>query len=141
MNTRNAIVELLHAGYSDKAIARQIHVGRPRVRAIRAELGLPAHKPGPTPAATPEDLFWRRAVPTIDGHLLWPGYTTDHGAYIKHGGGRHSIHRIAWQHAHTRPPQGRVTTGCGRDGCIHPRHVEDQAMRDNYRAIFGAVAA
>lgn len=141
MNIRAAIEELLRAGWSDKAIARHLHVGRPRVRNLRNDLGLPAHKPGPTAAGSPEDLFWRRAVPTVDGHLLWPNYTTEHGAHVKHDGQLHSVHRIAWQQTHTRQPVGRVATACGVVGCVHPRHVDDQAMRDSYRAIFGEVAA
>ncbi|MFF4791902.1 hypothetical protein ACFY2M_19535 [Streptomyces sp. NPDC001276] len=139
--SRAAIEELLHAGHSDKAIARQLHIRRLRVRAVRDELGLPIHKPGPTAASTPEDLFWRRAQPTSDGHLIWPGYNTGHGHSVKHQGRKHSIHRIAWNLAHDRQPVGHVTTGCGIHGCIHPRHVEDQTMRDQYDAIFGDQAA
>ncbi|MFI8872408.1 hypothetical protein [Streptomyces sp. NPDC055243] len=141
MNTRNAIIELLYAGHSDKAIERQLHVSRRRARDLRAELGLPQHKPGHKAAASPDDLFWRRAQPTDDGHLLWPGYSTEHGASIRHGGRKHSVHRIAWDQAHTREPIGHVTTGCGVTGCVHPRCVEDQEMRDTFRAIFQGAAA
>ncbi|QCX81184.1 hypothetical protein C9F11_38005 [Streptomyces sp. YIM 121038] len=140
MSTRAAIVELLHAGYSDKAIERQLHVSRRRARDLRAELGLPQHKPGITPAASPEDLFWRRTQPTGDGHLLWPRYSTGRGASVRHGGRRHSVHRIAFAMAHEREPVGHVATGCGTHGCVHPRHVEDQLMRDQFRAIFGEAA-
>lgn len=137
---RNAIIELLHTGYSDKAIARQIHVSRLRIRAIRIELGLPAHKPGPTPAASAEDLFWRRAIHTGDGHLLWPGVTSERGAGLRHGGRKHSVYRLAFTLAHHRTPTGWVRSGCGTPGCVHPRHVEDQTMRDQYTAIFGRAA-
>ncbi|MFE9736169.1 hypothetical protein ACFYO9_37585 [Streptomyces sp. NPDC005863] len=140
MNTRNAIIELLHANYSDKAIERQLHVSRRRARDLRTELGLPRHKPGPTPASSPEEVLWRRAQPTDDGHLLWPSYASTHGSWIRHGGQRHSVHHIAFRIGNGREPIGRVTTGCGRDGCIHPDHVEDQPMRDTYRAIFGGGA-
>lgn len=140
MQTHNAIVELLHAGYSDKAVARHVHVGRPRVRDIRAQLGLPAHKPGPSAAGSPEDLFWRRAQHTADGHLLWPGADSTRGAGLRHGGRKHSVYRIAWNLRHQRPPVGHVQSGCGHTGCVHPRHVEDQAMRDQYKAIFREAA-
>ena len=141
MNTRAAIEELLRAGYSDKAIERQLHVSRRRARAIRTELGLPNHKPGYKAAASPEDLFWRRAIPTIDGHLLWPGYDPAQAPSVRHGGRRHSVHRIAFRLAHTREPVGKVRGGCEVSGCVHPRHVDDQQIRDNYQAIFGNQAA
>jgi hypothetical protein len=138
MNTRAAIEELLYAGHSDKAIARQLHVRRQRVAAIRNQLGLPRHKPGYTAAGSPEELFWRRTQPTDDGHLLWPGYDPVQAPSVRHGGRRHSAHRIAFSLANTREPVGRVMTGCGTTGCVHPRHVEDQVMRDQYTAIFAA---
>lgn len=138
MNIRNAIVELLHAGHSDKAIARQLHVRRQTVAALRDQHGLPRHKPGYTAAGSPEELFWRRVQPTDDGHLLWPGYDPASAPAVRHGGRRHSAHRIAFRLAHDREPVGRVMTGCGTAGCVHPRHVEDQAMRDQYTAIFAA---
>ena len=140
MSTRNAIIELLHAGHSDKAIERQLNVSRLAARAIRHQRGLPTHKPGPAAANSPEDLFWRRVEPTSDGHLLWPGYSRQHGANINHGGRRHSVHRVAFRIGNRREPVGRVTTGCGTEGCVHPRHVEDQAMRNQYTAIFGEAA-
>ncbi|WP_199546643.1 hypothetical protein [Streptomyces sp. N35] len=138
--SRAAIIELLHAGYSDRAIERQLHVSTRRARTLRTELGIPAHKPGPTPSSGPEEVFWRRAQPTTDGHLLWPGYSPHSGPYIRHGGRKHSVHRLAFAMAHHRQPVGHVATGCGTRGCVHPRHVEDQAMRDQYRAIFGEAA-
>lgn len=139
MNTRAAIAELLQAGHSDKAIARELHVRRSRVAAIRQQLGLPVHKPGPTGAASYEELFWRRATPTDDGHLIWPHTTTS--IRITHEGAKRSVYRIAFSLAHSREPVGQVRNGCGTADCVHPRHVDDQAMRDQYAAIFRAVAA
>lgn len=138
--SRAAIEELLHAGHSDKAIARQLHVRRQTVAMLRDRLGLPRHKPGYTAAASPEELFWRRAQPTDAGHLLWPGYDSAQAPSVRHGGRRHSAHRIAFRIAHWREPEGKVTTGCGVHGCVHPRHVEDAAMREQYAAIFGEAA-
>ncbi|MFE0039393.1 hypothetical protein [Streptomyces sp. NPDC059015] len=136
--TRAAIVELLHAGLSDKAIARQLHIGRPRVRDLRAELDIPKCPPGYKPAASVDDVFWRRAQPTDDGHLTWPGLDLARGSYINHAGRKQSVHRIAFRIGNGREPVGKVRTGCGTPGCIHPRHVDDQPMRDQYRAIFAA---
>jgi hypothetical protein len=137
MSTRAAIEELLHAGYSDRAIARQLHVRTDTVAGIRARLELPVHKPGPT-RSTHEALFWRRAVPTADGHLIWPSSTI----FVRVGqeGPRQSAYRIAFRLRWQREPVGAVKPGCDVARCVHPRHVEDQQIRDSYRAIFGAAA-
>ncbi|MEU8829411.1 hypothetical protein [Streptomyces sp900116325] len=136
--SRAAIVELLHAGYSDKAIARQVHTHRNKVRDLRHELGLPVHQPGPTPSGA-EDLFWRQAQPTPDGHLLWPG--TARTVRTGHEGARRSVGQIAFRIRHHRDAVGYVTAGCEVAGCIHPNHVEDQPMRQQYAAIFGDIEA
>jgi hypothetical protein len=138
MKIRADLAELLHAGWSDKAIASHLHTHRRKVRDARHTLGIPVHKPGPTPAGSPEDIFWRRAQPTDDGHLLWPAMSNRYGAHINHQGRRYSVHRIAWGIANNREPVGKVRTGCGQYGCVHPAHVEDRLMRDQYNAIFGA---
>jgi hypothetical protein len=138
MNTRAAIVELLRAGHSDRAIARQVHVRNTHVGEIRAQLGLPAHKAGPTPAGSYEDLFWRHAQPTDDGHWIWPNATAN--VRIGHEGPKQTASRIAFRIRYQREPVGQVRPGCGRRGCVHPGHVEDQPMREQYAAIFGAAA-
>jgi hypothetical protein len=138
MRIRADIAELLHAGLPDRAIARQLHVDAKTVAAARAHLRLPKAKGGHKPAATPEDLFWRRVKPTSDGHLLWDGYRSKDGTLgLRHGGRFYTAHRLAFQIANNREPVGRVTGGCERAGCVHPRCVEDQPMRDTYAAIFG----
>ncbi|MGW5616219.1 helix-turn-helix domain-containing protein [Streptomyces sp. NPDC003877] len=140
MTVRADVAELLRAGYGDRTIARRLGVSERRVRRARAELGLPAGRPGLKATDTIEDRFWRRAQPTDDGHLLWPAYAAHYGAVIKHDGGKQSVHRVAFRIGNGREPQGHVTSGCGRTGCVHPRHVEDQAMRNQYNAIFGAAS-
>jgi hypothetical protein len=137
MSVRPDVRELLVVGYGNQTIARRVGVSIGSVERARKALALPPGRPGQKITASPEDLFWRRAQPTDDGHLLWPAYTTRNGAVIKHNRVRHSVHRIAFRIAHHREPDGRVATGCGRPGCVHPRHVEDQAMRTQYDLIFG----
>lgn len=136
MNTVAAIHELLLAGYSNAAVARQLNVAHARVATIRKEMGLPVHKAGSPAAASPEDLFWRRAQPTDDGHLLWPNPSGD----IRHITGRTKAARIAFRIRHRREPVGKVLPDCGQPGCVHPEHVADQPMRQTYAAIFGAAA-
>jgi transposase len=137
---RADVRELLTAGYGNRTIARRLGVSIGSVERARNTLQLPAGRSGPKATGTPEDLFWRRAQPTDDGHLMWPAYTPRNGAVIKHGGARWSVHRIAFRIGRHREPDGRVATGCGRPGCVHPRHVEDQAMRNQYDAIFGSLS-
>jgi hypothetical protein len=145
MSTRAAIEDLLRAGHTDRGIERQLNVSKRQVRKVRNELGIPPHKPGnPLRGQTLEDAFWRRVVPTDDGHLLWPFYKPGRACLLKHRDHNHSAHKIAFRLAHHREPVGITRTGCGRDGCVHPGHVDDQPMReqlaDQYAAIFGAAA-
>lgn len=137
---RADVAELLAAGYGDRTIARRLNVTQPSVAKARAILNMPAGRNGPKPAGTPEDKFWQRAQPTPDGHLLWPSYTSRNGAHITHNYDRYSVHQLAFRIGNGREPRGRVLTGCGVEGCVHPRHVEDQPMRQQYNAIFGAAA-
>ncbi|MGW0904948.1 LuxR C-terminal-related transcriptional regulator [Streptomyces sp. NPDC002853] len=141
MILRPDIVALLRADFSNSAIARQLHVSRETVAAHRTELQLPRARSGYKAAESPQELFWRHVQPTGDTHLMWTGYTTGRGVpELKHRGRVYTAYRIAFSLAHTRPPVGHVRTGCERDGCVHPRCVEDQQMRDEYRAIFGEAA-
>lgn len=135
---RADIAELLHAGLSNRAIARQLQTHTNKIRDARKELDLPQRPPGSPAAASPEDLFWRRAIPTADGHLLWPGDPRT-AARIHHVDGRLSVHKLAFRIRWNREPVGKVTTGCNRTRCVHPNHVEDQPMRRVFAAVFGSV--
>lgn len=141
MTVRPDIAELLHAGYGDRTIARRLSIPVSVVERARTLLHIPPGRPGPKATSRVDDLFWRRAQPTDDGHLLWPTYTPRNGAVIKHGGRRHSVHRTAFRIGNSREPEGHVTTGCGVEGCVHPRHVEDQRMHNQFNQIFGEAAA
>jgi len=136
MSTQAAIAELLHAGLSNQAIARQVHVRAGRVKEVRDTLNLPSLPPGPRPSA-PADLFWRRAQITDDGHMRWTGSSQT----VRNGQRKIRVRRVAFTIRWHREPVGPVTASCDFDGCIHPDHVEDQPMRDQYTAIFGEEAA
>lgn len=134
------IAELLRAGQSQSAVARQLRTSSPRVGEIRKRLGIPPCRPGT--ASEPIDAtFRRRAVATEDGHLVWP--TSDYHIRTVEGGAVSAL-RYAFQQAHGRPPVGRVFPGCGTSRCVHPDHVEDQPMREALAAqlasIFGSAA-
>ncbi|GHA01071.1 hypothetical protein ACFOOM_12420 [Streptomyces echinoruber] len=127
MKARADVVELLRAGLPDNAIARRLHMDSRTVAKHRAALGLPKHKRGPRPAASPEDLFRRRTTPTGDGHLLWKGHVTNSGVpALRHGGRVHSAYRIAFRLHHGRDPVGRVTRTCDTPGCVAGGHLADR---------------
>jgi hypothetical protein len=141
VSTRDAIVKLLRTGVGNLAIAREVHVDRSKVAAIRAELGLPRSRRRYV-AASPEALFRQRTQPVDGGHLAWTGYRNTKGVpAVRTVDGMRTAYRIAFQIRHGREPVGYVKPGCEYDGCVHPEHVEDQPMREQYAAIFGEVAA
>ncbi len=144
MTVRADIAELLHAGHSNRSIARQLNLDDKTVAADRARLGLPKPKPGRKPAATAEDLFWRRVQPVDGGHILWTGYLANGGAHggcpvFRHGGKLWSAYRVAFQIRHGREPEGKVTPTCDRDGCVAPDHTEDRRIRERTKATYAAI--
>ncbi|MGW7785994.1 hypothetical protein [Streptomyces tricolor] len=139
---RADVIALLQEGRSDKYIGRTLRTSPMRVARIRAELDLPRYE---RQAISLEQAWRARTKPTTDGHLLWRGFHRE-GIHpvLKHQGAEHSARRLAFRIAHGREPEGHVMAGCGLRECVHPRHVEDQPMRDALRtqftAIFGAAA-
>lgn len=155
MTVRADVAELLRAGLSNRAIAFELHIDAKAVAAAREALGLPKTKPGRRPAATAEDLFWRRAKPTDDGHMVWGGYVTSDGVPgLRHGGSFHTAYRLAFRIATGRDPEGYALPTCDRTYCVKPGHQEDRVDRTNrvearlqerrvdalYGAIFGESA-
>jgi len=146
MEIRADIAELLHAGHSDAAIARQLHVDKTTAAKARAALGLPKAKSGFKAAATPEDLFWKRVKPTDDGHMEWTGFHMASTPGLRHGGRNQTAYRIAYRIANGREPEGHALPNCGRAHCVKPGHHADRVDRQQdrrvdtlYTAIFGAV--
>ncbi|MFJ3537009.1 hypothetical protein ACIPQA_16250 [Streptomyces sp. NPDC090109] len=130
------VADLLRAGRSIAHIITTLHVSYARVRAVRDQLGIPRNKPGSKPESV-EETFRRRTIPTDDGHLLWP--TTDYHIKTVEGAAI-SAGRYAFGQKYGRRPVGKVQAGCGVPRCVHPDHVEDQPMRQQYAAIFGRAA-
>ncbi|MFG3349546.1 hypothetical protein ACGF1Z_31370 [Streptomyces sp. NPDC048018] len=125
--------DMLTAGRSVSAAARTYQVDAAELRSIRNRLGIPLHPPG-AKAASIDDTFRRRAVPTEDGHLLWP--SSDYRIRTAEGIAV-SAARIAFRQQYRRAPIGKVQPGCGTPRCVHPAHVEDQPMRTQFSAILG----
>jgi hypothetical protein len=148
MNVRADIAELLHAGCSDSAIGRQLGVDpKKTVARARAHLGLPKAKSGKKPAATPEDLFWRRVQPTDDGHMEWTGSRSAGTPTLRHGGRQHTAYQLAFRITTGRDPEGYALPSCGRESCVKPGHHADRTDRARekrvnalYAGIFGGAA-
>ncbi|MZE53783.1 hypothetical protein GTY86_35735 [Streptomyces sp. SID5770] len=133
MPIRQDVAQMLLAGHSQREISQALHVGYRQVRTAREALGLPPRKPGPTAEAI-EVTFARRTRATDDGHLIWDG----HDLGIRSTDGAHSsAARYSFRRRYGRNPVGKVLPGCGVRHCVHPDHVEDQPMRQQYAAIFG----
>jgi len=150
MNVRPDIAELLHAGYGDRTIARQLSLTRYQITQARQALGLPPVGFGPKPAGSVEDLFWRRTSTLPGGHMQWTGHRNNYGTpALKHGGrqaGRtYSAYQVAFRIKYGRDAEGTVSATCEHPGCVAPAHMADQPMRERvdslYTAIFGEVAA
>lgn len=136
MKIRADVAELLRAGHSNNAIARQLNVdAKTTVARTRAALGLPKAKPGYKAATSVEDLFWRRARPLDNGHMEWTGTRTNGVPTVRHGGRAHTAYRLAFRIAHGREPDGHVRPGCGRDGCVAPACQTDRATRAEARKV------
>ncbi|MEU2062874.1 hypothetical protein [Streptomyces sp. NPDC013455] len=129
MKVRADIAELLRAGHSNRAIARQLNVDAKTAAAARAVLGLPKAKSGYRGAATPEDLFWRRVRPVDGGHMEWTGFNVCGTPSLRHGGRNLTAYPIAYRIAHGRAPEGQALPSCGRDHCVKPGHHADRADR------------
>ncbi|MFJ2733713.1 hypothetical protein [Streptomyces sp. NPDC087317] len=147
MKVRADVAKLLHAGYSNSAIARQLGMDTRPIAKARAVLCLPKVKPGRKPAASPEDIFWRRVEPTDDGHMEWTGYSNAGSMGVRHSGRFYTAYRLAFRIANGREPEGYALPSCGRDGCVKPGHHADRADREQeqrvdtlYAAIFGTPA-
>lgn len=129
MTIRADIRELLHAGYGDRTIARQLSVTTSTVTAARTELGLPKAQGGFKRAANVEDLFWKRTLPADDGHLDWDGHLTSNGTPGIHWNrAMHSALRVAYRIRTGHDPEGYAHVTCEHPGCVAPQHVDDTAV-------------
>lgn len=140
MRIRDDIAERLRAGTPQAYIVRELHVSPITVQRTREALGLPAPKSGPPRPPSIEDEFRRLAEPIEDEHVRWNGKHTGGAPLVVWRQITRSAYQVAFELQHGRPPVGRVSPGCGRRGCVAGAHVEDQAMRDTYAAIFGGAA-
>jgi hypothetical protein len=138
MTIRPDVAELLRAGYSDRAIARQLNVDRQKtVAPARAALGQP--HPQPRAPRSTEDLFWLRVQIRDDGHMTWTGTRNSYGTPVLKVGGRQGVnstaYQVAFRIANGREPEGTVGPGCGVDHCVAPACQADRVTRAENRKV------
>lgn len=54
---------------------------------------------------------------------------------IKHGGKRILAHRLSWEIAYGKPPDGNVLHRCDNPLCVNPRHLYIGTQSDNMRDV------
>ncbi|WP_262059722.1 hypothetical protein [Streptomyces sp. STR69] len=129
---RSDIVAELRNGLSNAAIAQALGCDRHRVGDIRKELGLPnvvRH------VLTARQKWQTLTRPLEGGHLEWTGehVGASRTPVMRHKEMSYSPAAIAFEIQHGRPAQGYVIADCGRDHCIAPGHVADEAGRQAKR--------
>ncbi|MFJ9846321.1 hypothetical protein ACIRYZ_38955 [Kitasatospora sp. NPDC101155] len=130
--------DLLTAGLSNSAIARQLHVDKHDVATLRTEMGLPNV---PAQPLTVEQKWRQRVRPAVGGHLEWTGErATGSGTPVmRHSGQAYTAARIAYRIKHGTDPQGYAAPGCGMRHCVSPDHIDDLPRRQRDRAALRIV--
>ncbi|MFD7590661.1 hypothetical protein ACFV84_35085 [Kitasatospora sp. NPDC059811] len=130
--------DLLTAGLSDSAIARQLHVDKHDVAKLRAEMGLANV---PAQPLTVEQKWRQRVRELPGGHLEWTGErATGSGTPVmRHSGNAYTAARIAFRIKHGTDPQGYAAPGCGTRHCVAPDHIDDLPRRQRDRAALRLV--
>lgn len=128
--TRAEIIAMLRDGHSNRRIVRELRVDVARVRRIRQELDLPTFVPTEQ-TRTVEDKWRLFARPVDGGHMEWTGERIgpSKSPTMRYKDGSYSPAAIAFEMRHGRPPQGYAIADCGRERCIAPDHVDDEAGR------------
>ncbi|MGW1071518.1 hypothetical protein [Streptomyces sp. NPDC002537] len=125
--TRDQIVELLHEGLSNTAIARRLRCDRHRVAGIRRDISLANV---PAQPLSLEEKWAARTRPVDGGHLEWTGERARSGTpVLRYWPNSYSPAVIAFRIKHGREPEGYVRADCGLKHCVAPDHVDDMAAR------------
>ncbi|MEV7602902.1 hypothetical protein AB0O91_36610 [Kitasatospora sp. NPDC089797] len=130
--------DLLTAGLSNSAIARQLRVDKHDVALLRQELGLPNT---PAQPLTVEQKWRLRVRDLPGGHLAWTGerQRTSGTPVMRHSGRCYTAARIAFRIKHGTDPQGYAAPGCGTRHCVAPEHIDDLPRRQRDRAALRLV--
>jgi hypothetical protein len=132
--TRADIVAMLSDGHSNQRIVRELRVDKHRVARIRRELGLPAYVPTEQ-TRTLEQKWASHTRPADGGHLEWTGeHASASGTpVLRYKEKSYSPAAVAFSIRHGRDAVGYVIADCGRQHCVAPEHVDDEAGRQSKR--------
>ncbi|QKN87566.1 HNH endonuclease [Streptomyces phage Ignacio] len=141
--TRNRIIELLGAGATNRAIARELGLDKSTPARYRRLLGIAPATPPPPPnrcLLTVEEK-WRTLVrPTTGDHMEWSGRLAAGVTPVMPYRGKTLAARPIAYRVHTgRDPVGYVKPGCGQAWCVAPEHQEDERDRIRERSELGAI--
>jgi hypothetical protein len=131
---RADIIALLQEGHSNSRIARDLHCNKPRVAAIRAELGLPNFVPA-AQTRTIEEKWALYTRPVDGGHLEWTGERAkaNKTPLLAYKEKHHSAAGVAFRIRTGTAPEGYAFADCGLKHCVAPDHVNDETGRQRAR--------
>ncbi|MFF4752676.1 hypothetical protein ACWD5R_11330 [Streptomyces sp. NPDC002514] len=132
--TRADITAMLRDGHSNSRISRDLRCDKHRVARIRAELDLPAYVPVEQ-TRTLEEKWAAFTQPADGGHLEWTGEraATSATPVLRYKEESHSPAAVAFRIRTGRDAVGYAIADCGRQHCVAPDHVEDEAGRKRNR--------
>ncbi|MFJ9037422.1 hypothetical protein ACIRF8_12645 [Streptomyces sp. NPDC102406] len=132
--TRTDIIAMLRDGHSNLRIARELHCDKGRVARIRRELDLPDYVPA-VQTRTAEEKWHSLTRSTDGGHVEWLGEraTASGTPVMRHKEQSYSPAAIAFRIRTGRDAEGYAIADCGKQHCVAPDHVEDEAGRRRNR--------
>ncbi|MER7815601.1 WhiB family transcriptional regulator [Streptomyces sp. NPDC096153] len=122
VRTARQIIERLGYRQSSHGIAKALGLDEETVTTIRKALGV--KDPQAVRYSSPEEAYAAQAFVLKDGHVEWRG-----PEQISVRSQTYAVTRTAFAIHHGRAPEGKVTTTCGRAGCVAGSHLADATMR------------
>ncbi|MEZ7004999.1 hypothetical protein [Streptomyces sp. AD55] len=136
------ILTALHAGGSNKGIAKQLGVDHGAVGRIRRDHNIPTVYEGRRLNPRSLDELWRQhARPLHDQHMAWDGPRINGiTPALRYRGSWYSALAVAYRIQHGRDPVGQVSVECDVNACVAPTCVEDAPGRQSLRLLLRKVA-
>ncbi|MFI6860155.1 hypothetical protein ACIBKZ_09615 [Streptomyces sp. NPDC050421] len=143
-DTLTRIADLLAAGATNAAIARELGLDKATPARYRRLLGI---GPAPVPPApnrtnlTIAEAWERYTQPRAGGHREWTGRraTGSRTPVFTYRERTYTARKTAFQIAAGREPNGYVTVECDYADCVEPAHLADLPARTRVRAQLAAV--
>ncbi len=128
-----AIARRVQAGFTDKAVADDLHVDRRAVARVRRIIGM---KPVTNSTTMQDKLDRFTGEPDAEGHVTWTGRTSRNGTpIIRHLNSEIPAARVAFERRTGREAVGMCRAECDVKHCVADRHVMDDLGRRTIRAM------